>query len=770
MLFVSSFNLCSRSVLAISALGFVALTSNPLFAAEESQSSPTFRLSAPEIFKSHRGAFALTSGDFNGDDVPDFASIDNSNSLLRVYLSQKPDDEAGDQSPWKAREILLNKSASSLVTVDWNGDKRLDLLLAQTGGEIGVLLQSKEGELEALQRVALEGEELFVGQIVGDERPDLGVVLGRRVALFPGTKDGIAPEPVAELVTAREVAFTPQIADLDGNNLPDLFYEPSDLQDEIAVFFQTGENTFSYETPLNLGGYYDWEPFIHDDKTYIASIVAPTRRIKVMEYREQTSSKEDKAPNSMSLLSFEPDREIRPESTVVGDIDGDGRPEFLSPVNGQPFLQILRFSEDGVANLQFNSTFKDCRQLELIWNAETKCFDLLVLSGEEKVIGLAQWNENLGELEFARSLPFPFEPVAMTLGGTRENPILHVALNNTTDKQFLFDSYESTRLKNLLEGRIQFLDAASSPLTLPNRDKIEALKALDLTNSGSDELVVYQEFKDPVVYESKAEGEQTKWIALTNNSLLTGLLDDTKPWQLHSMEDGKLLIQRKEFARVFSFMDGAVQIEEQILGERPAPEYVNLALGTVEGSAPKSIALINAKSGRVEFFEPSAEGALAFSHETLPLKLSLRESFLFQTDLDGDQFPEVLLLEKSKLALLQRGSREMALVSTLETTTVDGGYGELEFLPTLAGGVLATLEMREYTLDFLTLNENLELHSAYGFVMYNREARFQRRNPLEERAEPREFTLADFNNDGLTDLICLAHDKLILYYQLKPAE
>lgn len=765
------------------AAGYLVLglfgTTNLLAQAEKVEAPrASFRLSAPEISKTHREAFGLLSADLNGDQLPDFGVVENENSLIKLFLS---DSDKDAEKPYSEKEFLLNKFAFSAVPFDWNGDNRTDLLVSQAGDEVVVFLQTEEGTLASAEETFLEGRYLFTGQLVGSKEPELGVVKDRTMKLYKGTKSGIEEKEFAHLSTAHSMLTSPEIVDFNGDGLLDLLYEPDDQEDYLAIISQSKNETFPVETPIEVGSYYNWAVINKDKNPQICTIVSPTRRLKVLALEDKILEDDSaiKLPDSQSIMVFQPGKEAKPETAVVGDITGDKLPEIVVAISGQPYLLVLRIGEGGALEETLAPTFKDCQQLGLLWNPKTNRNDVLVLSTEEKVLGISQWDEENNILPFSASLKFPHQPVAFSVFGEGDSSTLYVALNNTEKKQFFLETYEERKLESLLEGKWVYTDETMGLLTLPNKDKIQGFQVRELNGAAPPEVILFQEFKDPVVYAVKksekpaegAEGEvPSSYQPVVGDSLLVGMLKDAKPRNMETLENGRTLLLRKEFARVIQLRESGVEILEQLTGERPAPEYASHLIGEFQKKGTPGILLLNAKSNRLELFQKNSETELMeLAGESEVVLDNARETVPLALDLNQDGVQEILLLDKSKIKILMQGTTNVSVVSTRQAETEEGGYGILFSLPEFEGGLLAALEMKEYSLEFLQLNESRELVPDYKFVMYNLEGRFQRRNPLEENPQPREMLSRDFNDDGLVDVLCLAHDKILLYYQEKAA-
>jgi hypothetical protein len=86
-------------------------------------------------------ANAVIVGDFNGDGIPNLATVNTTDNAVSVLLG------AGDGTFQRETRHLVGSEAVALVAADFNGDGALDLATANsTSNNVTVLLQTGAGQ------------------------------------------------------------------------------------------------------------------------------------------------------------------------------------------------------------------------------------------------------------------------------------------------------------------------------------------------------------------------------------------------------------------------------------------------------------------------------------------------------------------------------------------------------------------------------------------------------------------------------------------------
>ena len=188
----------------------------------------------PDRIAAPMGAFELAIGDFNGDGKPDLAVLISqagaglSDSVLTLLGNGDGTFTAGDTYP-------VGPWAQSVAVGDFNGDGKLDLIVADAGtngshhqdGNISLLAGKGDGTFAAPLvmgiRIAINTGpySLMAADFNGDGKLDLAVTVSRAtggLVTMLGRGDGTFQPPTYYAVDAANV----YAADLNGDGIPDL--------------------------------------------------------------------------------------------------------------------------------------------------------------------------------------------------------------------------------------------------------------------------------------------------------------------------------------------------------------------------------------------------------------------------------------------------------------------------------------------------------------------------------------------------------------------
>src|SRR5215468_6030879 len=174
---------------------------------------------------------AAAVGDFNGDGAPDLAVVNAGNSgvsndgNVSILLANS------DGTFQSAHNFVAGNNPFSVAVGDFNGDGRLDIVVANNGidisggwppGSVSVLLGNGDGTFRSHVDYSTGSgpTSVVVGDFNGDRRPDLAIAAPQAnvVSVLLGNGDGTFQPRVDYPVSARSVA----IADFNQDGKVDL--------------------------------------------------------------------------------------------------------------------------------------------------------------------------------------------------------------------------------------------------------------------------------------------------------------------------------------------------------------------------------------------------------------------------------------------------------------------------------------------------------------------------------------------------------------------
>ena len=136
----------------------------------------------------------------------------------------------------------------------------------------------------------------------------------------------------------------------------------------------------------------------------------------------------------------------------------------------------------------------------------------------------------------------------------------------------------------------------------------------------------------------------------------------------------------------------------------------------------------------------------------------------------GGPGEQLLLAGASQFVVLPLEGRSPVLrqVAGFETELKDASYGAIAVGDVNADGVpeIAAIDLRKHAIELLAFDQQANLVSASRFKVFESSPNDDDDSgPGGSSTEPRDVVLEDVTGDGLTDIVVLVHDRLIIYPQ-----
>jgi hypothetical protein len=183
------------------------------------------------LFTGVGGSFpaATAVGDFNGDGIPDTVVVNSANgSVHDSSFSISLGNGDGTFTPASGSPVSIGQSLSAVVTGDFNSDGKLDLAMADSGGNaVIILLGNGDGTFGTPTTVSVGTfpDSIVAGDFNNDGKLDLAVANSgdNNVTLLLGTGDGtFTAASGSPHATGSTGAFMLAAADFNGDGKLDL--------------------------------------------------------------------------------------------------------------------------------------------------------------------------------------------------------------------------------------------------------------------------------------------------------------------------------------------------------------------------------------------------------------------------------------------------------------------------------------------------------------------------------------------------------------------
>lgn len=762
------------SMILAGASSLAAATPTAANLAEErvlSTAARNFLLDGPHIYKVNARTKDLVVEDLNGDGLLDIAAVSNEKSLLHLFIQQK--NAADESERFKETPVTLDRIVRNMVAMDVDGDGRMDLVLAASPAPMAIMYQDRDGRLQPPRNTSMRADRLVVGDLNGDNRPDLLVYNEQKFDILLGNARGLNLDSAESFHTTGTPASAPMIIDFDGDGRTDIVYHDSTRFNNLVVRLQSVEKTFPVEFRSETAVLRSVAamPAPRGQRASVAAIHNVTRSLIQLGLQpvEAQTEKERPVPFSqLQTIAFPPDQRSAQTRSTIADVDGDGRLDVVLFSPQLSTLRVLRQTRSGSLTAQTSPSLSGIQAVLPIAGDRGKPTRLLVFSPTERAIGVAEHDKETGQIPFPALLPVAGEPVGVALAPVRGKQSVVVALKETGGARLV--GYELLGGNKLGEEKALIADGERNPLAGID---IVALQALDLNRDGRTDIIAFADFKPAVALLQEENGTFTMLQA--TSGVLQGLLSGARfgaiePVTLERRKDTTALATRDSFVRSFSIdADRNVVIDQQFNGRDASSRLVSAAAGFVRGERQAELLLLD-RGNRVLTVYGTRDGG---SYEILQNEelgdvtyLSVRA-----VDLDGDQRDDVLLTADDRLSVLY--SRQLVgplqTIATASTPVKDGAFGKVYTANLLKEPTpqAVAVEMRENLLEFFTAGTDAEkkpaLHRFYSFITFDQGAGLGRRVNLDALPEPRDLLAADLNEDGRTDVITITHDNIIVY-------
>ena len=752
-----------------------------LSAAEESTLAQYYGFKPVEVFKLSDGSANMLTGDLNHDGLTDLILFDNLHSRLDLLIQRKAAPETKDKPTgqtdvnaiddnWRFehKKVPVDHNIAALAIGDFNGDGLTDIVYFGDPDQLIIRFQPAKGEWTEQKKhripdVVPSQWVLTAGDLDANGLDDL-VILGKHeTILLYQTSRGVMAAPKRLMNTSDKLGLA-QIADLDGDGRQDLCYLSGEGMSKVLgarlqlTNGQLGpEYVFDLERPRAVSlRDVDGKPGYE-----ILTIDSRTGRLKILKV-EQKSLANNELPERLIQFGFGKQGSGKDRDIAVGDFDKDGLSDLV--VTDPDASRILFFKQTKGQGLDMGTPFPSLTGTDQIRAADIDGEGkhvLVVHSQTEKTLGVSRF-EN-GRMTFPQSIPTDGDAAVIELADldgdskpevvfitkTKKDRVSEFALQAM--KQVQKDDWQPVKFG---EKHSVLLDLKGTP---------ERMLLADVSGDERPEFLIFQGSKPPQLFGYSPAGVPIE-IATGGNLGIGSVAAGATSLCVLGGKKG-LLVAQENFARHMVLSpQKRWEVAEQF---NVAESNSKLAAATVidlNGDGELEIALVDSGLQKLRVLR-KMEGSYQPWKEIDIGDFAIKS--LKMVDLNGDQRDDLLLFGSDKFAVLFAGGTSPAIK---ELASFESQLDKVYPTDVVAGDLngdghvdLAMTDTRGHFIEIIQYRPASGLEHALYFRIYEQKSFRNEDDP--NKAEPREALIADVTGDGLSDLILLAHDRVLVYPQ-----
>ena len=731
-----------------------------------------------EVYKLDNRIGNMVTRDLDGDKVADIAVSNNARSRIDLLLSSR---KPGDDEPQPALKdvndlrndrrmrlvsIPVNKEVVSLQAGDFDGDGRADLVYYGSPAGIEILASRGGGKFADPKKIlvgdAVEGAgSLAVADLDKDGRDDLALLTKDEIVVYRQREVGKLGDPERWPHTLDNPRMVKAV-DLDGDGLLDLAMLDGGQDDPIRVRFSSGEGRYGPEERFDVEALRAYAFGEVDGKPGEELLTIEQQSGRVRVHALASDDDDTAARGRLSFVPLPPGAGLG-RSLDLGDLDGDGKVDVVAtdPVRAQ----FVLYRQEGQSGLGQPKTFPGLAgggPVQLAdFDGDGKA-EVVVLSEKEKQIGRSVLVE--GRLTFPVPLPTVGEPVALAvadLDGDKMPEILYVTREKTEGS-----TADSFALRALSKGKDKF-----SPYRWGNHDLVPlkgingvppSMAAVDVNRDGRADLLVFNAYGPPVLLIGREgdvpappAGGLGPLAGVTSNGLTMADLGGPALLMAQQTNARDLLLDR----------DGHWVVKEQYDAGRASAKVEGVAALDFDGDGVKEVVLLDRTSKNLIVLAQKDGSYIPKG----TLSVGPFDDFrgMRVADLDGDGREDLLLAGTSRFGMVLAGKkgRKLKVIASYEPERDEARLGDLIVGDLNADGKpdIVLTDVAEHFVEIAAFadGKNDDLARALAFKVFERKGR----RTVADMIEPRDLTLGDVDGDGLTDLVLLVHDRVLVYRQ-----
>ncbi|MDE0837729.1 MAG: VCBS repeat-containing protein [Kiritimatiellae bacterium] len=704
----------------------------------------TFGYQPLEIYEFANGTTRLRIADINTDGRDDVAFANNYESRIEILLRRDGPTLGTGELPsldetFRDVGFIIDNAVSDFQIGDIDNDGTPDIVTLGPAFGIEIHKQTDEERFQDPVRYSIDDPttafEVRLAHL--DEHDGIDMIVSHHNGaeiLWSDSETAFTARTHLTFAAARcrHIAT----ADVNGDARKDLlfFFPGTDLP--LRIRLNKGNRTFGAEHPLPMpkGRHYNVLPTILDTP----AVGCVLQNGKVFRLYGITSGAEGAALAGTSTripirIPLEGTDEKSPVAWDCFDINADGFDDlcvaapqlsqihiYMGSAEGLSATPLRVDSLTGIASLKFNAAG-----------------DLVVLSPTERILAVHQAESMTNA--FPDVIDVEGQPVAF--GHSKNDGHLYSVTRHKRDYTLVTIDTSS---REVLEKR---------PIPLRNDPATIMSMPLSTDTNG---LVFFQPYQAPVMY--SVSPTDIKEIPVSHFRALTENLNADAFALVPESSPTKILVANKKVARMYEWQNERFEIVQQF---NPHSAQADLnSVAAFHTPNPESLMLFDSSQNRILTY--AAAGGEAQSQILRGEAAGIRAITTLRRK--GAE-PTTLLIGQKELYLLADQKNRLALEPAAEYAT-EAESPSLRYFRAITTGADATpmiglIDSGNRAIEILAYR-NKQLECALTAEVFQVSA-FSNGGAATAATEPHAVAAGDVNGDGISDLITLVHDKLIIY-------
>jgi len=725
---------------------------------------PAFPLSLqePDIAKLSWSTRSPRISDVNGDGRNDLVIIDNAMYAVDILYQEKPGRDSGEIDEagafkllahrFRKVEIPLNQRLYDLFTGDFNQDGRMDIAVTGSVDGLIVLYQARGETFEKRETFELDQpagweESLHAGDLDGDGSDDLLVMTKLRLIEFLQNNDGkLHRSVVGPLPSDR--CYNLCLEDFDRDGTSDILY--LDSKSKRALRFRSGRPGGAFGPEIALDVDEPRGPLEILDSFGLLMLPPYARNVEALNLvsrQRMTDDLSDLQPH-IHPIPLTGTKQLR---YTTADLDGDGVMELVAANPREARLLVYSWSADTFNPPQSFPSLQGIISLDSADLDGDGREEILLASGKERTVAVSRLTQE-ERLAFPRSLPVKAKPVAVVGfdadGDGRKDVVVSVE-DHHKGKLVFFPGGEG---QEPTEISLKDIDSV-----------IESMRSFDLDGDGRDDLMLFAPREALIILLSGEKGIlEPSNIIRGNAGLLSRSEADSISFLIREGHPG-FLVPSKAFARVFEVTGDRLEAVEQFNSDTSQADLGGAIPVDLDGDGVRELLLAHDNDGKLEILKKDSRGVFR-SRSTIDIP---------EMDVTGMEFlnngaGHILVLGAGKfleiplIGPIREVRRKQIFVSNIENLDPDmvisgdlDGDDEPE--------IVLIDSRKSHVLQILKKSSDGDWSSVLHFPIFDDDPY---RDPEEGGTrQPHDALCGDLTGDGLDDLVLLIHNKLLLYSQ-----